>query len=155
METQVPHQNFLSSPISVSNQSFRRMSPYSQQSILSTVLDQGGVVSGRFKSKKVDRSTRADTGKFTLQRWKEYALVRHGDNERFLKSPHGRRLIVADALRAYGNDVKSMIQYTDEVERVAKEVEERMMEEQDKRKVAEEMVIHQFHDTLCCHNTQI
>jgi hypothetical protein len=152
METQVPHQNFLLSPITVSNQSARRLSPYAQQSILSTVLDQGGVVSGRLKSKTVDRSTRTDIGKFTLQRWKEYALLRHGDNERFLKSPHGRRLIVADALRAYGNDVKSMVQYTNEVERVAKEVEERMIEEQEKRKVAEEMVIYKFHYSLCCKN---
>jgi hypothetical protein len=115
------------------------VSPCSQKSVLSSVLDlDNGVVSGRFKGKSLSK---ADSSKFTLQRWKEYALLRHGDHERFLKTPHGRRIIAADALRAYNNDLKSMVLYTDEVERLAKETEDRIIEEQGKRKVAEDMVI--------------
>jgi len=142
MESKVQRPSLLLSPISVSSQSRQltmNVSPCSQKSVLSSVLDlDNGVVSGRFKGKSLSK---ADSSKFTLQRWKEYALLRHGDHERFLKTPHGRRIIAADALRAYNNDLKSMVLYTDEVERLAKETEDRIIEEQGKRKVAEDMVI--------------
>lgn len=43
---------------------------------------------------------------FGLGRWKEYAVLKHGNNARFQSSVHGREMIKIAALREYETEVR-------------------------------------------------
>jgi hypothetical protein len=61
--------------------------------LLQQVLDQRG--------KKLELTHK----EFGLGRWKEYAVLKHGNNARFQNSVHGREMIKLAALREYETEV--------------------------------------------------
>lgn len=71
-----------------------RLSASDSAALLQQVLDQRG--------KKVELTYK----EFGLSRWKEYAVLRHGNNARFQNSVHGRELIKLAALREYEAEVR-------------------------------------------------
>lgn len=81
-----------------------------------------------------------DIKNYSLQDWREYSLLRFANTKRFHKSPHGRRIIVADTLRDYGKDLRLLVNYVDEMEKLAKEAESRLIEERELRRVTEDML---------------
>ena len=95
---------------------------------------------GILQSKSLEKAISVDIKKFTMQNWREYASLRFGDHERFIKSPHGKRILVSETLRGYGNDVKALMRYIDEVESYSREAEIMLNEEQEKYRAAEDMV---------------
>ena len=70
---------------------------------------------------------------YSLQDWKEYSLLKFADNKRFQRSPHGKRIIVANALRDYGKDVRMLVEYVENVEQLAREMENELAAERDAR----------------------
>ena len=84
---------------------------------------------------------------YSLQDWKEYSLLKFADNKRFQRSPHGRRIIVANALRDYGKDVRMLVEYVDNVEQLAREMENELAAERDARLASNDKVDH-YHELI-------
>jgi hypothetical protein len=78
---------------------------------------------------------------YGLQGWRAYALMKFGDHEKFQKSPHGRNIIVANALREYSRETRVLVEWADEVERTAREINEELTVERARRIKAEERVV--------------
>ena len=93
------------------------------------------------QAKFLENKSKIDIKNFTLQDWRSYSILRHGNESHFQKSPHGRRIIVANALRAYSNDIKKLTDYADRVEKIAFEAELKLKDEQENRRIAEDKVI--------------
>ena len=88
---------------------------------------------------------------YSLHDWKEYSLRKFADNKRFQRSPHGRRIIVANALRDYGKDVRMLVEYVDSVEQLAREMENELAAERDARLASEEKVYPIYSQLFCFH----
>jgi hypothetical protein len=105
------------------------------QNILETYKNSNGI-----HAKLTKEKSNIDITNYTLQNWRTYSLLRFDDKNRFQKSPHGKRIIIANALREYRNDVIKLIEYTDLVEIEAKKADQRLHEEQEHRQTADDMV---------------
>ena len=90
-------------------------------------------------SRKADAAS-VEMKNYTLQDWKEYSLLKFADNKRFQRSPHGRRIIVANALRDYGKDVRNLVEYVDSVEQIARDMENELVAERDARIASDDKV---------------
>ena len=114
-----------SSPFSpLSFQSSRKLSDTtvsksSNVALLSTILERNSL---NDNAAKASSGKKLDHTQFTLQHWREYALLKHGDNEKFQKSPHGKSIIIAGALRDYSKDIRALCQWADDVEKAASEL---------------------------------
>ena len=117
-----------------------QLSSVSNQNILTTILEGSRNQSVLAKSVEHLEKTKVDLKNYSLQDWREYSVMRFSDNKRFQRSPHGRRIIIANALREYGKDVKTLVSYVDEMERLAKDTESKYNEERELRQLSEDMV---------------
>lgn len=78
---------------------------------------------------------------FGLQGWREYAAQKFSGHEKFVKSPHGKNIIVAETLREYQREMRSLLDWADEVEIAAEKVEKEFRAEQEHRIAAETRVL--------------
>ena len=94
------------------------------------------------KSLKIANKHKAATYKdFGLQGWREYAALKFADHEKFTRSPHGKNIIVAEALREYQREMRGLLDWADEVETCAADLESALRDERERRINAETRIM--------------
>lgn len=74
---------------------------------------------------------------YGLQRWREYVVLKYGENFTFQQSPHGKDLIIMQGLRKFALQLDGVNQWIRRVEASARTLEVELQVERDARKQAE------------------
>jgi len=98
-------------------------------------------VVGNKSMKRAHRHREPTYKEFGLQGWREYAALKFSDHEKFIRSPHGKNIVVAEALREYQREMRALLDWADEVEATALDLQEALADENARRVKAETYIL--------------